>query len=93
MGRKIKEIYSSCISAAQEVRYKFTVDLKIDYNTLQNNFIVISVKIKGFLKKDVLVGRVILGPYIYAEYGKNLTPWGRALVNKETVSHVFRMYL
>lgn len=81
------------MSAAHEIRYSFTVDLKIDEDMLSTSFVVISVKVKGFLKKDILVGRVILGPFLYAEYGKNLTPWGRALVNKETVSHVFRMYL
>lgn len=81
------------MTTAHEVRYNFTVDLKIDSNTLQNNFVVISVKIKGFLKKDILVGRVILGPFLYAEYGKGLTPWGRALIRNEIVSHIFRMYL
>lgn len=92
-GKKIKEVYSPYVAAAREVRYDFSVDLKIDLNSLQNNYAVISVKIKGFLKKDILVGRLILGPFFYAEYGKHLTPWGRALLNKETVSHIFRMYL
>lgn len=92
-GRKVKEIYSPYVSATQQFCYQFTVDLKVDSSALQNSFIVISVKMRTFLKKDMLVGRVILGPFFYAEYGKSLTPWGRALINRETVSHIFRMYL
>lgn len=93
LGKKIKEIYSPYVITAREVRYNFTVDLKIDSSSLQNSFVIISIKIKGFLKKDVLAGRVILGPFLYAEYGKSLTPWGRALINNEIVTHIFRMYL
>lgn len=90
-GRKVKEIHSSSISITKQIRYRFTVNLNIDPSALQNSFIVISVKMRTIFK-DTLVGRVILGPYLYAEYGKILTPWGRALINRETVSHIFRLY-
>lgn len=93
-GRKVKETYSRYVSATKEVRYNFEIDLKIESNSMLHTFVVVSVKIRGFLKKDVLIGRVIFGPFLYAEYGKSLTPWGRSLLhNNEPVSHVFRMYL
>ncbi|XP_065218975.1 uncharacterized protein LOC135844647 [Planococcus citri] len=92
-GRKIKEIYSPYVAAAQEVRFNFKIDLKVESNATLCTFVVISVKMRGFFKKDVLIGRIIFGPFLYAEYGKSLTPWGRALLHYEPVSHVYRMYL
>ena len=92
-GRKVKEIYSPYVTAAQEVRYNFKINLKIESNATLYTFVVISVKVRGFFKKDVLVGRIIFGPFLYAEYGKSLTPWGRALLHYEPVSHIYRMYL
>jgi len=47
---------------------------------------------KGLLRKDQPIGRLVLGPFQYAE-DRERTPWGRALQSEEDVTHWFRMYL
>jgi hypothetical protein len=72
--------------------YNEIFTFKLSSNFLHDSFVVVSVMLKGLLKKDMPIGRLVLGPFQYTEeQGK--TPWGRALLCQEEVTHWFRMYL
>jgi hypothetical protein len=72
--------------------YSEIFTFKLSSNFLHDSFIVVSVMLKGLLKKDTPIGRLVLGPFQYTEEGE-ATPWGRALLSQEEVTHWFRMYL
>ena len=91
-GQKSKSKKTSVVANSRNPTYNQTFSFKLSTNFLHDSMIVVSVMMKGFLKKDVAIGRVILGPFYYEE-GHAKTPWGRALVGLEEVDHWYRMYL
>lgn len=74
----------------------YSESFKIDTTGLKHNYIVVNVKQKinkNMIKQDKTIGWLILGPYFYSEDGTTHTPWGKAILCNELVSHSFRLYL
>lgn len=93
LGHKVKEKVSPPVNYNQEAIFNYTVSFKIDPSGMKHNYIVINVKLKDIIKHDKTIGRLILGPYFYAEDGTTHTPWGRVILCNEMVTHSFRLYL
>ena len=91
-GQKSKSKKTRVVANNRNPTYNQTFSFKLSANFLHDSVIVVSVMMKGVLRKDVAIGRLILGPFHYAE-GRVKTPWGRALVDQEQVAHWFRLYL
>lgn len=88
----MKSRSSNVVSNNRNPTYNETFTFKLSLNFLHDSFIVVSVMMKGLLRKDVPIGRLVLGPFQYTE-GQEITPWGRALLLQEEVTHWFRMHL
>jgi hypothetical protein len=86
-SRKSATVYNNRNPTYNEI---FT--FKLSSNFLHDSFIIVSVMSKELLKKDMPIGRLVLGPFQYKEE-REKTPWGRALLSQEEVTHWFRMYL
>jgi len=91
-GQKIQSKRSAVVSNNRNPTYNATFTFKLSSNILYESFIVVSVMMKELLRKDVPIGRLVLGPFQYTE-GRERTPWGRALLSQEKVTHWFKMYL
>jgi hypothetical protein len=91
-GQKMKSRKSALVSNNRNPTYNETFTFKLSLNFLHDCLIVVSVMMKGLLRKDVPIGRLVLGPFQYTE-GQEKTPWGRALLLQEEVTHWFRMHL
>ncbi|KAJ9592923.1 hypothetical protein L9F63_015428, partial [Diploptera punctata] len=91
-GQKSKSKRTIVVANSRNPTYNQTFSFKLSSNFLHDSMIVISVMMKGMLRKDVAIGRLILGPFHYAETHVK-TPWGRALLDQQEVSHWFRLYL
>ncbi|KDR24053.1 uncharacterized protein LOC110830220 [Zootermopsis nevadensis] len=91
-GQKMKSRRSAVVSNNRNPNYRETFTFKLSLNFLHDCFIIVSVMMKGLLKKDVPIGRLVLGPFQYTE-GQEKTPWGRAILLQEEVTHWFRMHL
>ncbi|PSN54944.1 hypothetical protein C0J52_01653 [Blattella germanica] len=91
-SQKTKSRKTAVVSNSRNPTYNQTFSFKLSANFLHDSMIVLSVMLKGLLKKDVPIGRLVLGPFHYAEE-REKTPWGRALIDQEEVDHWFRMYL
>ncbi|XP_075238302.1 uncharacterized protein LOC142334276 [Lycorma delicatula] len=95
-GREVKTKCSMLMLYNEDVICNYTEHFKVDSTGMKQNYIVITVKqklSKNMMKQDRTVGRLILGPYFYAEDGTTYTPWGKAILCDELVSHSFRLYL
>lgn len=89
----MKEKQSSAVMTGEDAAdYNFSADFKIDSSGLQNSFMIVKLKLQNILQ-DKTIGRLIFGPFFYTEGNSKLTPWGRAILDKEPVSHLFRLYL
>ncbi|XP_069705421.1 synaptotagmin-15-like isoform X2 [Periplaneta americana] len=91
-GQKMKSRRGTVVANNRNPVYNQTFIFKLSSNFLHDCLIVVSVMMKSLLKKDVPIGRLILGPFHYTE-GQEKTPWGKALLTQEMVTHWFRMYL
>lgn len=91
-GQKMKSRKSAIVYNNRNPTYNEIFTFKLSSNFLHDSFIVVSVMLKGLLKKDMPIGRLVLGPFQYTEE-REKTPWGRALLSQEEVTHWFRMYL
>ncbi|XP_039301299.1 uncharacterized protein LOC111054342 [Nilaparvata lugens] len=92
-GEKKKEKMSAVVIYDTKAVFNFSTTVKIDPTGMKQNYIVICLKSKDAMKQNKSIGRLIIGPYFYAEDGKTLTPWGRVVLYNETISNSFRMYL
>ncbi|XP_014279102.1 uncharacterized protein [Halyomorpha halys] len=95
-SKKIKE-KSSPLSwtetGSEEINFDYSTSFKINASGKSHSCIVVSLKSNedyAMFKQDKVVGRVILGPYFYSESG-NHTPWGRAIINKQTLCYYFKL--
>jgi hypothetical protein len=91
-GQKIKSKKSDTISNEKDPFYNHTFQFRVGPEKLVDSILVVSVTLKGRLKQDTPIGRVILGPNFYAD-GDNMTPWGRVVLGQQTVSHWYNLYL
>ncbi|XP_067011244.2 uncharacterized protein [Anabrus simplex] len=91
-GQKIKSRKSNPALSDRNPQYNYSTEFRVPPEYSEDCYIVISIQTKGLLRKELAVGRVVLGPHFYAE-GQNLTPWGQTFLKGESVSHWFRMYL
>ena len=91
-GQKSKSKKTSVVANTRNPTYNQSFSFKLSTNFLHDSVIVVSVLMRGILRKDIVIGRLILGPFYYEE-GHAKTPWGRALVDEEDVNYWFRMYL
>ncbi|PNF25078.1 hypothetical protein B7P43_G01978 [Cryptotermes secundus] len=91
-GEKMKSRKSAIVYNNRNPTYNEIFTFKLSSNFLHESSIIVSVMLKGKLKKDMPIGRLVLGPFQYTE-GREKTPWGRALLSQEEVTHWFRMYL
>jgi hypothetical protein len=91
-GQKVKSKKSAVVPNNRNPTYNETFTFKLSPNFLHDSFIVVSIMMKGLLRKDQPIGRLVLGPFQYTE-DQERTPWGRALHSEEEVTHWFRMYL
>lgn len=90
--QKVKSKKSAVVTNDRNPIYDHGFTFHLAGKSRDEIFVVVSVMLKGLLKKDTAIGRLIIGPSCYAE-GHILTPWGRAVLYEESVSHWFRMYL
>ena len=88
----MKSRKSAVVPNNRNPTYNETFTFKLSPNFLHDSFIVVSIMMKGLLRKDQPIGRLVLGPFQYTE-DRERTPWGRALQSEEEVTHWFRMYL
>uniref|UniRef100_A0A8D8RMS4 Synaptotagmin-12 n=1 Tax=Cacopsylla melanoneura TaxID=428564 RepID=A0A8D8RMS4_9HEMI len=93
-NRKLKDQKYPSIPCEGEVEFNTNMEFRVpsNFSAKHNHLITIRVKVKNAISKaGSTLGYVLLGPMYYAEDGFTLTPWGRALLRNETVSHTFRL--
>ncbi|CAH1407227.1 unnamed protein product [Nezara viridula] len=96
LSKKMKEKSSPMSwseNGSEEINFNYSTSFKIDGTGKCHSYIVVSLKSNEdytMFKQDKVIGRVILGPYFYSENG-NPTPWGRAIINKQTLSYHFKL--
>nr|CAD7574081.1 unnamed protein product [Timema californicum] len=90
--QKLRSKKSSVVGNERDPCYDQEFLFKIPQKHLADSSVVVSIMLKELLRKDIAIGRVILGPYMYAE-GHTLTPWGQVMEKRKCVEHWFRLYL
>ncbi|XP_026683367.1 synaptotagmin-15-like [Diaphorina citri] len=93
-NKKIKDQKYPSIPCDGEVEFNTNTEFRVpsNFSAKHNHVIAIRIKVKNSISKaGFTLGYVVLGPMYYAEDGFTLTPWGRALLKNETVSHTFRL--
>nr|CAD7406519.1 unnamed protein product [Timema cristinae] len=90
--QKLRSKKSSVVGNERDPCYDQEFLFKIPQKHLADSSVVVSIMLKELLRKDIAIGRVILGPYMYAE-GHTLTPWGQVMEKSQCVEHWFRLYL
>nr|CAD7447395.1 unnamed protein product [Timema bartmani] len=90
--QKLRSKKSSVVGNERDPCYDQEFLFKIPQKHLADSSVVVSIMLKELLRKDIAIGRVILGPYMYAE-GHTLTPWGQVMVESQHVEHWFKLYL
>ncbi|XP_049799474.1 synaptotagmin-15-like [Schistocerca nitens] len=88
---KIKTKKSPVIQDEQNPVYDYSCALKLPSEHSDECYVVISVMMKGLFKKDIPIGRLILGPSFYS--GHAATIWGRVMLYHESITHWFPLYL
>ncbi|KAF4516931.1 hypothetical protein B566_EDAN008020 [Ephemera danica] len=92
-GQKVKSKKSAVISNEKDPFYNHMFQFPVgDDIRTETHCLVVSVVLKGRLKQDTPIGRVILGPNFYAD-GNSMTPWGRVILGQQTASHWYNLYL
>lgn len=98
-SKKIKERISNlawCEIDENEISFNHSASFKVDTSGKKHSYIVITVKSgekQSVFKTDKTLGRITFGPCFYYEGGKKLTPWGKAIINKEQLCYAFKIFL
>ncbi|KAK6626573.1 hypothetical protein RUM44_009047 [Polyplax serrata] len=90
-GEKVKTKKSLVVFHSRDPNYNSTFTFQVRNDQVDHLSVAVLVRLKGFVN-DATIGRLNFGPFFYGE-NQTLTSWGRVFLNKETVSHWYRMYL
>lgn len=92
-GEKIKSVRTKLVTVSCEADPIFnqTFSFVLPYAFVDDTTVVISVCVKGGLKNDSVIGRVLSGPFGYVANGK-VTQWGRMLADPKPVTEWRYLY-
>ena len=91
-GEKVKTKRSPVLAGSKEPFYNASFGFVLPQGFVEDASLVLSVVMRGPVRTDLVVGRVILGPF-FACAGGQPTQWGRALSTSEVVTQWHRLYL
>ncbi|XP_002733974.1 synaptotagmin-15-like, partial [Saccoglossus kowalevskii] len=91
-NEKVKTRRTQVIGRTANPVYNESLAFVVPPGYLDDTSLVISVMQRGFMKRDVAIGRLILGPYWYSQ-GRTLSHWGKMLSKREATKHWHYLYL
>ncbi|XP_043224665.1 synaptotagmin-1-like [Amphibalanus amphitrite] len=91
-GEKVKTKRSPVLAGSKEPFYNASFGFVLPQGFVDDASLVLSVVMRGPVRTDLVIGRVILGPF-FSSAGGQPTQWGRALSTSDVVTQWHRLYL
>ncbi|XP_037087324.1 synaptotagmin-15-like [Pollicipes pollicipes] len=91
-GEKVKTRRSPVLAGSRDPFYNAGFSFVLPQGFVDDASLVVSVVMRGPMRTDLVIGRVILGPFFSHAAGQP-TQWGRALTGSEVATQWHRLYL
>ncbi|XP_035671601.1 synaptotagmin-15-like [Branchiostoma floridae] len=89
---KVKSKRTEVVENTSKPVFNQSLSFVVPYSYLDDTSLVITVMQRTFLRSDAVIGRLVVGPFFYAQ-GESLTHWGSMAKSREAKKQWHPLYL